>query len=426
MFKVLVLAYYYPPLSLSGVQRTLKFTKYMSQFNWEPTVITTGNVAYFAHDLNMLKEAEDANIRIIRTEAFDINAIMGKKFETVTMPREFVRKTLSSISKAIFIPDNKKSWAKKAYKVASELLRNEKFDIIYTSVPPYSSFLTAAKLKKEFNIPLFVDYRDLWFNSQFSFYPTPYHRIKHKKLEYNALRTADKVVTINRRIKEKMLLTYPFLSYNDVLIIPHGFDQDDFDKNSAIPRNSTKMRITYSGIFYDAITPEYFIKAFKKLSVERPDIAANIELEFIGLLRKEYKRLVAELGLGEYVIDNGYLEHDQVIRRLKSTDVLWFMIGKMKSGDTISTSKLYEYIGTRKPILGCIPEGAASHALQEYQASFIVDPYDIDAIKNELVKINDLFRNNKLPVPPDDVVDKYDRKNLTEQLTKALQFFVKE
>ena len=331
MFKVLVLAYYYPPLSLSGVQRTLKFTKYMSQFNWEPTVITTGNVAYFAHDLNMLKEAEDANVRIIRTEAFDVNAIIGKKFETVTMPREFVRKTLSSISKSIFIPDNKKSWAKKAYKVAAELLSKEKFDIIYTSVPPYSSFITAAKLKKEFNIPLFVDYRDLWFNSQFSFYPTPYHRIKHKKLEYNSLRAADKVITINRKIKEKMLLTYPFLSYNDILIIPHGFDPEDFEKNTAIPRNSNKMRITYSGIFYDAITPEYFIKAFKKLSEERPDIAANIELEFIGLLRKEYKKLITELGLGEYVIDNGYLEHDQVIKRLKSTDILWFMIGKIKS-----------------------------------------------------------------------------------------------
>jgi glycosyltransferase involved in cell wall biosynthesis len=426
MFKVLVLAYYYPPLSLSGVQRTLKFTKYMSQFNWEPTVITTGNVAYFAHDLNMLKEAEDANVRIIRTEAFDLNAIIGKKFETVTMPREFVRKTLSSISKAVFIPDNKKSWAKKAYKVAAELLSKEKFDIIYTSVPPYSSFITAAKLKKEFNIPLFVDYRDLWFNSQFSFYPTPYHRIKHKKLEYNSLRAADKVITINRKIKEKMLLTYPFLSYNDILIIPHGFDTEDFEKNTAIPRNSNKMRITYSGIFYDAITPEYFIKAFKKLSEERPDIAANIELEFIGLLRKEYKKLITELGLGEYVIDNGYLEHDQVIKRLKSADILWFMIGKMKSGDTISTSKLYEYIGTRKPILGCVPEGAAVYALQEYKASFIVDPYDIDAIKNELVKINELFRNNKLPVPPEDVVEKYDRKNLTEQLTKALQFFVQE
>jgi glycosyltransferase involved in cell wall biosynthesis len=186
------------------------------------------------------------------------------------------------------------------------------------------------------------------------------------------------------------------------------------------------MRITYSGIFYDAITPEYFIKAFKKLSEERPDIAANIELEFIGLLRKEYKKLITELGLGEYVIDNGYLEHDQVIKKLKSTDVLWFMIGKMKSGDTISTSKLYEYFGTRKPILGCIPEGAAAYALQEYKASFIVDPYDIDAIKNELVKINELFRNNKLPVPPEDVVEKYNRKNLTEQLTKALQFFVQE
>ncbi|MEW6701369.1 MAG: glycosyl transferase family 1, partial [Bacteroidota bacterium] len=109
MFKVLVIAYYYPPLGLSGVQRTLKFTKYMSKFGWQPTVITTGNVAYFAHDFSLLKEAEEAKVNIIRTEAFDVNAIVGRQYETVNMPKEYVRKILSGISKVIFIPDNKNS-----------------------------------------------------------------------------------------------------------------------------------------------------------------------------------------------------------------------------------------------------------------------------------------------------------------------------
>ena len=161
MFKVLVLSYYYPPMGLSGVQRTLKFTKYMPKFNWQPTVITAGNVAYFAHDLSLLKEAEDAGVNIFRTEAFDLNSMIGKKYGTVNMPKEALRKLYSNFSKTFFIPDNKKSWAKRAYQTAREILQKENYDIIFVTIPPFSSFMYAVKLKKEFNIPLFVDYKDL-------------------------------------------------------------------------------------------------------------------------------------------------------------------------------------------------------------------------------------------------------------------------
>ncbi len=92
MYKALILAYYYPPMGLSGVQRILKFTKYMPKFNWQPVVITTGNVAYYAHDISLLKEAENAGVQIIRTEAFDVNSIIGKKIQTVNIPKEFIRK----------------------------------------------------------------------------------------------------------------------------------------------------------------------------------------------------------------------------------------------------------------------------------------------------------------------------------------------
>ncbi len=424
MFKVLVIAYYYPPLGLSGVQRTLKFTKYMPKFDWEPTVITTGNVAYFAHDFGMLKEAEDAGIKIIRTEAFDVNSILGKQYETVTMPKEFIRKTLSSISKTIFIPDNKKSWAKKAYKTARELLKKEKYDIIYVSIPPFSSFVYAAKLKKEFGIPLFVDYRDLWFGNHFAFYPTPYHKYKHKKLEYAALRAADKIIAVNRRIKEKIILTYPFLSYKDVDIIPHGFDSADFEIEEE-KRQSSKMRLTYSGIFYESITPEYLLKAFKQLSVERPDIVANIELEFIGHLRKENKKLIKELGISEFVRDHGYLDHKDTVKKIKSSDVLWLMLGKMNNADTVTPGKLMEYFGTRKPILGCLVDGAAKMSLQEYGASFVTEPDNIEQIKNMILKIHELFLSKNLPKPNEEFVLRHDRLLLTEQLIKSFQFFLR-
>lgn len=425
MFKVLVLSYYYPPMGLSGVQRTLKFTKYMSRFNWQPTVITAGSVAYFAHDLGMLKEAESAGVNIIRTEAYDLNSMIGKKYGTVNMPKEFVRKLYSKFTKTFFIPDNKRAWAKRAYHTAQEILKKEKYDILYVTIPPYSSFHYAALLKKEFDIPLFVDYRDLWFGNQFAFYPTPYHKQKHKKLEYTALKASNKIIVINRRIKEKLLVTYPFLSFDEIIIIPHGFDPQDFEIEE-YPRTSSKMKLTYSGIFYENITPEYLIRAFKNLSIERPDIAANIELEFIGHLRDENKKLISDLGLNEFVHDYGYLEHSFAVKRLKSSDVLWMMIGNTNNADTISTSKLFEYIGTRKPIFGCVPDGAAKTALKEYGASFITSPDNIDEIKNRLIEIHTAYINNKLPMPNEEFILKHDRISLTEQLITHFQFYLRD
>ncbi|MEJ5350034.1 MAG: glycosyltransferase [Melioribacteraceae bacterium] len=428
MYKALVLAYYYPPMGLSGVQRILKFTKYMPKFNWQPVVITTGNVAYYAHDFSLLKEAEDAGIQIIRTEAFDINSIIGKKVQTVNIPKEFLRKTFSNLSKVFFIPDNKKSWAKKAYLTARELLQKEKFDVLFVTIPPYSSFVYAAELKKEFHIPLIVDYRDLWFENHFAFYPTPYHKSKNKKLEYNSLKAADKIIVINRRIKEKLLTNYPFLSFDEIIIIPHGFDPEDFDVNVDEKLKSTsKLRFTYSGVFYENITPEFFLKAFKKLSVERPDLAANIELEFIGLFRDEYKKLINELNLNEFVKIHGYIEHKEAVKKLLASNILWMMIGNnLRNADTVSTSKLFEYFGSRKPILGCVPDGAAKSALIEYGASFITSPDNIDEIKNKIIEIHSLFINNNLPKPNEEFIQKHDRLFLTEQLVTQFQFSIKD
>jgi glycosyltransferase involved in cell wall biosynthesis len=412
-------------MGLSGVQRVLKFTKYLSNYNWEPTVITAGKTGYYAHDKSLLKEAESANIKIIRTDAFDPNSLLAK-YGTISMPREFVRKILSKISKFLFIPDNKISWSNKAYSEAKNLLSKEKYDLIFVSVPPFSQFEIAAKLKKEFNLPLVIDYRDLWFGNHFGYYPTPYHKYKHKKLEYAALKSADKIITVNRRIKEKLLTTYKFLSFEDFDILPHGFDPEDFENVEPIKFETKKLRILYSGIFYENITPKYLFKAFKELSQERPDISENIELHFVGHFRKENKKLVKKLNLFENVVEHGYLNHSDVLRYLVSVDILWVMLGNGTNMDMVSAGKLFEYFGTRKPIIATVPDGASMTAAKNYKASFITKPDDIIAIKDMLVKVFELYHKNKLPTPDEDFILDHDRNYLTKKLANNFQFFLKE
>jgi glycosyltransferase involved in cell wall biosynthesis len=412
-------------MGLSGVQRTLKFVKYMKSFNWDPTVLTASETGYYAHDNSLLAEAEASKIRIIRTDGTDINSMLSKK-GTVKMPPEYLRKMLSSISNTFFIPYNKGGWSKKAIKSARELLKNENFDLIFVSAPPFSSINMAVKLKKEFNLPLVVDYRDLWLGNQFAFYPTPLHKLLHKRMEYTALKTADKVIATNRKMKEKMIKRYKFLSFEDIFIIPHGYDPEDFANLVPEKRENNKMRLTYSGIFYEFITPKYFLKAFKELTIERPDIAFNIELHFLGFLRTENKKLIRKLGLQEFVKEFGYLNHKEALIKICSSDVLWMMVGRGRNADTISSGKLYEYFGTRKPIIASLPDGALKTAAEEYKASLITAPEDIIGIKNAILKLYSDYIGNKLPVPDEEFVEKHRRDFLTEQLTKQFQFLVKE
>ncbi|MBU2494850.1 MAG: glycosyltransferase [Bacteroidetes bacterium] len=424
MFKVLVIAYYFPPMGLSGVQRTLKFTKYMKDYNWEPTVITSGNTGYFAHDNSLMKEAEEAGIKIIRTEAKDPNSMLSK-FGTIKLPRESVRKLFNRISQTFFIPDNKISWSKKAAKIAEDILSKENFDAIFVTCPPFSSFVAIAELKKKFDVPIFVDYRDLWFDSYFSFYLTPFHRSIHKKLEYNSLKASDKIIVTNRQIKEKLLNNYQFLSFDDILIIRHGYDAKDFENVQPIPQEHNKMILTYSGIFVEYCTPKYFLEAFKLLALERPDIASNIELNFIGLLGKDHLKMIKNLKLEEYIKHHGYMDHNEVIKKIVSSHVLWFMVGKKKNIEAILPGKVYEYVGSQKPIIACVPDGAAKTSMEEYKASFITKPYDVVEIKNTLIHVHDLYKTGKLPVPEMEYIEKHERKALTEVLTKQFQFFLK-
>lgn len=418
-FKVLVIAYYFPPLGLSGVQRTFKFVKYLQNFSWEPTVITTDGIAYYAYDNSLSEELNSLKINIIRLKGKEPNSLL--KAGKLKPPKEVFRKIFNFFSQTFFIPDNKLSWSKKVKNYTENLLSKEHFDAIFVSCPPFSSFEKISELREKFDIPLIVDYRDLWYNSYFSIYPTPFHKLIHKRKEYLSLKKADAVITTNRKIKEFLISTYPFLTFEDVVIIPHGFDQEDFDKAKIFPKPKNKMILMFSGTFIGYGTPKFLLQAFKEITIERPDIAQKIELHFVGYLRKENQKLIKKLKLEEYVVDHGYVDHLESVGRILSADVLWFMIDYRRNIDSILPGKIYEYVGAKKPILACVPDGAAKLAVQEYGASFICKPNDVQEIKSMLYKIFDLYISNQLPKPSDDVVNKYRRDYLTEILVKVFQ-----
>ncbi len=421
MKKVLIIAYYFPPLGGSGVQRTLKFVKYLPEYGWEPTVLTVGNTAYYAKDDSLLREIENEHIRVIRTQSSDVNAVVHKNNkEIVKMPKEGTRKFLSFLSDLVFIPDNKIGWKKHAVKAASELLSKEQFDVLFATAPPVTDFLIGVELKKKFKIPLVIDYRDSWINYPYKYFPTPLHKYIHYKKEKHVVHSSDMVVTTSRHVKEELIQRHKFLSYGDVAILSHGFDPEDlkFPNQGVLPQID-KLRITYSGMFYGTITPVYFLQALAKVFKEHAHLRGRIEACFVGLFRPEYINLVNQLGLQNAVNLLGYLEHKEAVKYLLASDVLWLI----NQDDLMTPGKLYEYIGTGKKILGCVPKGYLRNTIEEAGGE-CVEPANIDAIAAKIVSLYERYEKKELKGARPEVISRYNRYTLTGELAKIFTKFL--
>ncbi|HCV43230.1 MAG TPA: glycosyl transferase family 1 [Bacteroidetes bacterium] len=412
--RVLVIAYYFPPMGLSGVQRSLKFVKYLPKFGWHPTVLTVTPGGYFAKDESLLAELSP-DIKIERTDPAGPGKLFAKR-EVVKLPSERSRKFFSRISDFFFIPDNKIGWRRRAVAKALELHKQTPFDLVFATAPPFTDFLIGADVKAKINKPLVFDYRDPWFDYPFKFYPTPLHKWKHYLLERRALRASSHVVTTNRRVKEALIERYPFLTYHDVDIVPQGYDPDDFKLNGGADRAPGKMRVTYAGIFWEDRVPDFFLRALSDLFQEKPGLRDKIEACFVGHFRDENIRTVEQLGLQESVRILGYLPHQECVRQLVASDVLWMIVGD----EFGSPGKTYEYIGAGKPILGCAPEGFLKSTILE-AGGRVVEPDDVAGIKNALADYHALYERNALKGPRADVVEKYSRVNLTGQLVKIFE-----
>ncbi len=414
--NVLIIAYYFPPLGGSGVQRTVKFAKYLSRYGWKPTVLTVQPAGYYAYDESLLEEMDEEGVRIVRTKSADLNSLFRKK-RIVAMPSEFWRKVLQWIGDVMLVPDTKIGWKRYAVRKGLELLRTEKFELIFATAPPSTDFLIGAELKRKTGIPLVVDYRDAWLEYPFKYFPTPLHRWLHRRLERKVQKAADRVIVTHRRVKEILLKRFRQLTYHDVVIIPHGYDAEDIPSSSPKKSDPKKLRIVHAGMFYGGRTPRTLLRAFKNLAMLDAVWSNRVEFEFIGAMRKDEQKLVDELGLASNVVWRGYLEHRECVRALMGADVLWYVV----DNDIQSPGKLYEYFGTRKPILASVVDGYTKQGLEESGAAVTVPLNDVRAHEEALNMLWAQFESRKLKRPSEEFVKQFDRKILTGELAKQFE-----
>lgn len=404
--------------------RAAKFAKYFPKYGWEPYVITSNPKRYFFRDEYLLEEQKAAGTKIYRTNSSRSKShLTGSKLPH--LPNEGSRKFFRNMKSLYKFPDAHKSWIKKALRLAGEIIEREKIEILFATAPPFSDFVVASELKAKYNIPLIIDYRDSWLDSNVNFYPTPYHRFRNRKLEQEALRVADEVITVNRRIKEQIIEEYHYIKHDDISIIPHGFDKEDYSgaANGSLPKK-TKMRFTYAGNFFDLMTPKYFLEALAIVFKRRPELRRDIEACFLGLLSRENLKLVKKNNLSDVIYNPGYINHAESIRYMLSSDVLWFTIGKGGGEQMISPVKLSEYIGARKPILACVPDGAAKLMLKGYDAFKTCEPDEPESIADMIIEYYGQFKQRAIPTANETIVQKFDIEKLTYQLVRYFEFLI--
>ncbi|MBI2428080.1 MAG: glycosyltransferase, partial [Ignavibacteriales bacterium] len=206
----------------------------------------------------------------------------------------------------------------------------------------------------------------------------------------------------------------------DIAIISHGFDPEDLQvpSDDVLP-HIEKMRITYSGMFYAKITPIYFLQALSKVLKEHPQLRGRIEACFVGLFRTEFINYVNHLGLQNSVNILGYLEHREAVKYLLASDVLWLMM----QDDIMTPGKIFEYIGTGKKIMGCVPKGYMRSIIEEANGQ-CVEPTNVNQIADMIVQLYEQYEKKQLHGARSEVVDKYDRIKLTGELAKIFTRFL--
>ncbi len=423
--KVLIIAYYFPPMGLSGVQRTLKFVKYLPEFGWKPIVLTITPTAYYAYDETLLKELDTNPIEIHRTETKDVTktAASLSSSQQFKLPGEFMRRLISLASQTFFIPDNKIGWKKFALQKADEIFaQHGDIDLIFSTAPPFTSHLIALELRKKYQLPTVIDFRDPWVENPLHFYPTPLHLRAHQRLEETVVLGVDKIITVNRALKEHFLRTYRGkLTHNDIAIITHGYDAKDFALVPKARVNSGKFRFLHSGTLHSSErSPKPFFLGLKKAIEQNPELGEKVEARFVGLFPTEYMKFAKSLGLDGLVQVEGYKSHHDALAENFQADVLWATQSAVKHIETITQSKLFEYVACERTLFGIVPDGASKQFILEANG-VVAHPKFPDEIATKILDLFERWKSGTLPVPSKEVVEKYDRRNLTMQLAREFE-----
>ncbi len=422
MNKVLIITYYWPPSGGAGVQRWLKFARYLPEFGWDPLILTVDPeyAAYPVTDDSLAGDIPDT-LRVLKTHATDYFRIY-KKDRSRIPAAGFANSAEDSVKSRIlrfvrgnfFIPDPRKGWNRHAFKKACSILEEENIEHVITTSPPHSTQLIGKRLKKRYpSIKWIADLRDPW--TDIYYYSQFYHTFIAKYLdsvyERKVLLNADKIITVGESLKKSFCRKAEGIE-EKTHVITNGFDEADFYKADITP--GREFTISYIGTLSDAYPIGSFIQAVGELVSK----GRQIRLRFIGTVspgQKEHIRKNLPENLVEFI---PYVDHISAIRYMMESHALLVIIPDHKSNRSIINGKLFEYIASGRPVICIGPvDGDASEIIRESDKGMTFEYADKKGLVDYIGKIE-----NKTYSFSDTSPDIFNRKTLAGKLASLLAF----
>lgn len=370
MNRVLIVAYYWPPSGGAGVQRWLKFAKYLPGSGWEPVILTVDPryAVYPATDASLEKEIP-AGIKIFRTKATDWFRLYGRDKSKVPSAGfannrdDTLRGKITRFIRGnFFIPDPRRGWNRYAVGKAVEIIQQENIKHLITTSPPHSSQLIGLALKKRFpGITWIADLRDLWTNIYYYelFYPTFISRAVDRSWERRVIRKADRIITVGHNLA-KALSTGIDGAGEKMHVLPNGYDEEDFA--GIQDETPGRFTLTYAGTLSEAYPIEGLLKALASLEKKGIDFL----LRFAGLVPDGTRsHILSRISIGktEFI---PYVSHASAIKLMRGSSMLILIIPDTPLNNCITPGKVFEYIASGKPVIHIGPEdGDAAYHLRK-------------------------------------------------------------
>ncbi|WP_413512435.1 glycosyltransferase family 4 protein [Myroides odoratus] len=424
--KVLILCYYWPPAGGPGVQRWLKFVKYLPDFNIEPIVYVPDGATYPLIDTQLELEV-DPSVVILRNrikEPYSLaQKMMGQRAQTMSsgmIPQ--VRnqskwdKLLLWIRGNLFIPDARVGWVKPSVTYLENYLKqNPDIDTLITTGPPHSVHLIGMELKKKLNIKWFADFRDPWTTIS-------YHKElklsvkakeKHLALEKEVLNTADHIIVTSKTTRKE----FETKTDKPIAVLTNGYDISNFGK---VPLDQ-KFTLAHIGSFLSNRNPRVLWKAISELRRENPAFKEAFELKLIGKISEDILATLKEFKLLECTDNRGYVDNQEALRQMRASQVL--LLVEIDSEDTkaIVPGKLFEYMAAERPILAIGPEESDFfEIIQQTNVGRNALYSEKDKISEILMQYFEQYQKQQLNVHAMGL-QYFGRKRLTERLASLLE-----
>lgn len=415
MKRLLVISYYWPPTGGSGVQRWVKFSKYLPQFGWQPVIYTPENPEQLAVDESLLKdipaEAEVIKRPILEPYSFYRKLLGTKKSEVNPLnagKKSFKQKLSVWLRGNFFIPDPRVWWVRPSVRFLKEYLREHPVDAVVTTGPPQSMHLIGRGLKRALGVKWIADFRDPW-TEMFYFKHmglSGWAKKRHRKLEQSVIDEADMVIAVSPLVQADFQAN----TKTPVHLVTNGFDPDDF---ACLKREDHPGRFTivHTGLFAADGNPLNLWDMLSRRCAHDPEFKSRLQIRLAGKTDKEITDAIEARGLAENLVNLGYLPHERIVQEQVNADLLILPLRQEPEYRKVLPGKIFEYIASGRPVLGIGQEdGAAAMILEDSGAGQMFD-WDKTA---ELEAFMDACHHKA------EGLEKYSRKALTEKLTGLL------